>query len=162
LRLTRKIAPERALCVREVIRVRKLSLSGGARLGGAVVKRGLATFFCALVVVVAAISAGSASAVGASTSSHRYIVVLRSGTVDPGAVAAEHGRRYGLTHSFVYRHTLNGYAASVPDAALDHLRNDPAVAYVAPDNELHAAAVTSQQVVPTGIRRVYADRSSAR
>ena len=113
-----------------------------------------------MVLALVGVASAATNSAAASVSSHRYIVVLRGGTNDPGVIANEHGRRYGVTPNFVYRHALDGYAATVPDATVAALRMDPAVAYVSPD----AAAIPSgsTQVVPTGIRRVNGDVSSAR
>ncbi len=54
------------------------------------------------------------------------------------------------------RHALNGYAATLPPAALDTIKADSRVAFVSPDREVHATA----QTLPTGINRIDADTSS--
>jgi subtilisin family serine protease len=71
----------------------------------------------------------------------RYIVVLKSG--DPGAVAADHGRRYGATDRRVYRSALRGYAAKVPPGQVAALRRDPRVESVEADGIAHAVATQS-------------------
>ena len=63
----------------------------------------------------------------------RYVVVMNPDHVGTESVAqnviAEHG---GELH-FTYRRTLNGFAASLSPAAVDELRRNPGVRYVAPD-----------------------------
>jgi subtilisin family serine protease len=105
--------------------------------------------------------------------SGRYIVVLKGSRTDPEAVAADHAQRYGVEPSHVYRHALQGYAATVPDTELKALRRDRKVAWVAKDQAValpeRARYQTSafetgkafRQVSPTGVDRIDADLSSA-
>jgi subtilisin len=86
----------------------------------------------------------------------RYIVVLRQAAGDPGTVAREHGRAYGLEVSHVYRSALRGYAAVMPESRLDDVRSDPRVDFVSVDRPVHAAA----QTVPTGLNRIEGDVST--
>jgi subtilisin family serine protease len=86
-----------------------------------------------------------------------YIVVLKDSVADPGRVASEHVARLGVSVTHVYEHALKGYAANVPAARIDALREDPRVAFLAPVYPLDTYA----QTLPTGIDRVDADGSSA-
>jgi subtilisin len=86
-----------------------------------------------------------------------YIVVLKDGVSRPGAVAAQHARRFGLDVALVYRSALHGYAAVIPDAQLARLRADDRVAFLSEDRPVHAFA----QSVPTGVNRIEGDTSSA-
>jgi subtilisin len=86
----------------------------------------------------------------------RYIVVLEDSVARPGAVAANHGRRFGLDVSHVYRSALEGYAATIPAAALDDVRADARVAFISPDRPVRAFA----QTLPTGVNRIEGDLSS--
>jgi subtilisin family serine protease len=86
----------------------------------------------------------------------RYIVVLEDSVEDPGAVAQEHGRRYGAERSHVYRHALRGYAATIPSGRVDSVRSDKRVDYVERDGTMEATA----QTLPWGIDRIDADQSS--
>lgn len=87
----------------------------------------------------------------------RYIVVLRDGAGDPGAVAADHARRYGASQPrYIYRAALRGYAATVPDDRLDDLRADPRVAFVSEDRP-----VSALDTVPTGVDRIDAEPVSS-
>jgi subtilisin len=79
----------------------------------------------------------------------QYIVVLQPGA-DPRAVASDHAA--GLTH--VYSAVFNGFAATVPDARLSRLQNDPRVLLVEPD-EIHSIV---DQGVPTGVDRIETDK----
>jgi subtilisin len=85
-----------------------------------------------------------------------YIVVLKDGVSRPGAVAAQHARRFGLDVAFVYRSALHGYAATIPEALLDRVTADERVAFVSEDRPVHAVA----QSLPTGIDRIQGDASS--
>ncbi|MEX0991214.1 MAG: S8 family serine peptidase [Actinomycetota bacterium] len=93
------------------------------------------------------------------------IVVLEDGAGDPGDVAAQHGRAYGLEVGPVYRSVFGGYAASVPTARLDALRADASVLMVAPDEPVSIAKRIrrlSTQVLPTGVNRINADSTANR
>jgi len=105
-------------------------------------------FAIAVLVLCAVAFLPVARAVDLSPQS--YIVVLKPG-VDPALMAAVHSVRLGLQVEFVYTHALQGYAALVPAAALDALRNDARVAYVERDQEVHA--VTTQNGATWGIDR---------
>jgi subtilisin family serine protease len=105
--------------------------------------------------------------------SGRYIVVLKGSRTDPEAVAASHAQRYGVEPSHVYRHALQGYAATVPDTELKALRRDRKVAWVRKDKAValpeRARYKTTAfkkgkaftQIPPTGVDRIDADLSSA-
>jgi subtilisin family serine protease len=105
----------------------------------------------AAAVLVLAAAAGSAAGTGAD----RYIVVLKSGT-DSGAVAAEHGRRYGAQVSHVYGHAIAGYAATIANDRVASVRRDSRVAYVERDGTVTATV----QALPWGIDKIDADVSS--
>jgi len=105
-------------------------------------------FAIAVLVLCAVAFPPVARAVDLSPQS--YIVVLKPG-MDPTLMAAVHSVRLGLQVEFVYTHALQGYAALVPAAALDALRNDARVAYVERDQEVHA--VTTQNGATWGIDR---------
>lgn len=74
----------------------------------------------------------------------RYIVVLRDGVADPGAVAAEHRDRYGANVAFVYRSAMKGYAATIPTERLEAVRADARVRFVSDDRPV--AAVSAAQI----------------
>jgi subtilisin family serine protease len=81
---------------------------------------------------------------------------LNDSAGDPGAVANDHAKKDGAVVSHIFRSALRGYSAKIPDARIDDVRNDPRVAYVNEDFEVHAtgaAPLASGETVPTGIRR---------
>jgi subtilisin len=115
---------------------------------------------CVVVVLVStAGSAGARVSAGTDTVSPEvgaYIVVLKDSVAHPGTIASEHAARLGVAVTHVYEHALKGYAASVPAARIDALRDDPSVAFLTPVYPLETYAQTK----PTGIDRVEADVSS--
>jgi subtilisin family serine protease len=64
----------------------------------------------------------------------QYIIVLKSGA--PGDLA----RAHNIVPSHVYRHAIRGFSASLPDAALKRLLDDPSVDYIEPDGRVWAVA----------------------
>lgn len=101
--------------------------------------RRLAALTLLLAVVAASVTtAASAQAPGADRAT--YIVVLRDGAGDPGAVAAEHSRGNGAQVRYVYRSALRGYAASMSSTAAARLAADGRVAYVEADAPVQAVS----------------------
>lgn len=82
----------------------------------------------------------------------RYLIVLHDSVRRPKEVAAEHERRHAAEVSHVYRHAINGYAAELPEEAVEGISRDPRVAWLEPDREVSTFA----QTIPTGIRRAFA------
>ncbi|WP_162830286.1 S8 family serine peptidase [Amycolatopsis palatopharyngis] len=83
--------------------------------------------------------------------------MLTNSADNPGDVAAEHARTLGAQVGLVYRAALKGYAATLPEAAIEDLRADPRVAFLQPDTEVHAVGtepVKTGERVPTGVRRI--------
>jgi subtilisin len=110
-----------------------------------------------LITTVSMSGVSAAPRVGAATTG-RYIVVLNDSVSAPGEVAAEHARTTGARVRRVYRSALKGYSATLSSDRLAALRADPRVAYLAADRPVH----TTDQVLPTGIDRLDAERSSTR
>lgn len=69
----------------------------------------------------------------------RYIVVLKAG--ESTDAAARRARTGGGHVRSQYGHAVAGYAADLDTAQLDTVRHDPAVAYVEPDQVMHASSV---------------------
>jgi subtilisin len=86
----------------------------------------------------------------------RYIVVLEGDAPGARAVADEHARDAGARVSHVYEHALKGYAAYIPAAALDRVRNDPRVDFVEQDYAQEAFA----QELPKGVDRIEGNTNS--
>jgi subtilisin family serine protease len=81
----------------------------------------------------------------------RYVVVFRNGADARGAarqVLAAHG---GELH-YTYSRALNGFAATLPAAAVDALRRNPQVEYVQEDGI--ASINTTQSNAPWGLDRI--------
>ncbi|HEX9994865.1 MAG TPA: S8 family serine peptidase [Acidimicrobiales bacterium] len=115
--------------------------------------RRLAVLLIAAVALAAALFA-TASPASSAPAASRWIVVLDGAPSARSAdVAADHARRFGLQVTNTYSAALNGYAAVVPNAALSALRNDPAVAFVAPDTPVRVS--TTQTNPPSwGLDRI--------
>ncbi|MDP8908488.1 MAG: S8 family serine peptidase, partial [Chloroflexota bacterium] len=75
----------------------------------------------------------------------RVIVVLQ-----PGARAADVARGVNATPRQVYGRVFNGFAATLPAAAIQALARNPNVAYLAGDKPVEAVAQTQ----PTGVQRI--------
>src|SRR5207249_8507303 len=89
-----------------------------------------------------------------------YIVVLRD-----GASPTRAAKRHGASPAFIYKHALQGYAATLDDAELGRARTDPDVLFVAEDHvvSLPEPVATSQatalpsfrpELLPFGVRRI--------
>jgi subtilisin family serine protease len=103
-----------------------------------------------------------------------YIVVLKDSVDHPGAVAQAQTKQSEGDLAVVYRHALNGYAATLPADEIDTLRGDPRVAYVTAD---HTASILEEEVkleteenkgieiseatIPTGVGRIFANANKA-
>lgn len=79
----------------------------------------------------------------------KYIVMLRD-DADPDAVVREHSQRYGAGVTHVYRHAIKGYAAELPEQAVNSVSRDPRVQLVDEDHTVEAFA----QTAPTGVQRI--------
>ena len=97
------------------------------------------------LVPAQAVSEAAAGAIPGS-----YIVVLNEG--EPGAVAAEHSRRYNSSVTHVYRDALRGYAARMSEQAAANVARDRRVAYVEQDG-----VVTTADVGSWGLDRIDQD-----
>ncbi|WP_137896122.1 S8 family peptidase [Ramlibacter sp. 2FC] len=90
----------------------------------------------------------------------RYIVVFKASVANPAAEAAGlmQGRGGQLHH--VYSRAIKGFAATLPDAALQAIRNNPNVSYVEQDQTVSLKQVSSPQNQATwGLDRIdQADR----
>jgi subtilisin len=114
------------------------------------------TVFALAVALVALGIVSSRSTVNAADAGNgpgdivpgRYIVVLENGA-SPRDIA----RSYGLAPAHVYRHALNGFAATIPSGRLVAIQSDPRVAYVTADRVDRVL----DQTTPTGIQRIFAD-----
>ena len=70
----------------------------------------------------------------------RYIVVFKDDVGNPKSMAAEMTRGKGITTHFTYQHAIKGFAATIPEQALEGIRRNPNVAYVEPDGLVYKSA----------------------
>jgi subtilisin family serine protease len=114
-------------------------------------------FAVAAVCLLVALARGAVSPAPAvpASADGRYIVVLRPDVDDPRTTAEDLGRTHGFQVTHVYTSALKGFAASMPDRVAARLARHPRVALI--DADLPVAAVA--QSVPTGVRRIGADRN---
>lgn len=86
----------------------------------------------------------------------QYIIVfhdwVRAPAAEATAIASEHG--LGILH--VYEFALKGFAATVPAARLERLRQDARVDFISEDRVVEITA----QTLPTGVDRIEGDTSS--
>jgi subtilisin len=101
---------------------------------------------------------GAAAAQQGRTVPDQYIVVLKDSVSDPRSVAQQHANAHALTVLYTYEHAIKGYAARIPRARLDDVRNDSRVEYVDEDREVEAFDHDSEH--PTGVDRVDGELSS--
>jgi len=84
----------------------------------------------------------------------RYIVVFKGSVENPAAVASNLMRGLGgqLHHS--YGSAIKGFAATLPDAALQAIRSNPNVAYVEQDQTVSLRQVSPQSQATWGLDRI--------
>lgn len=83
---------------------------------------------------------------------NQYIVVFRDGAADASGIAARLVSEHGGSVRHAYRHSLNGFAATLPASAVEAVRRNPAVAYVQQDGMVASAA--TQFSAPWGLDRI--------
>ncbi|HYR12218.1 MAG TPA: protease inhibitor I9 family protein, partial [Longimicrobium sp.] len=94
----------------------------------------------------AALSAGEAIP-------NRYVIVFTDTVSDAPGLARRLASAHGGTVHYTYRHTIKGFAATLPAAAVEALRRNPRVAYVQPDQRV-SAIQTTQYPATWGLDRV--------
>ncbi len=90
---------------------------------------------------------------GADSLPGRYIVVMNPGADDVAAAAAQDVAAHGGTVHHTYGAALDGFAATLTPEAVDALRRDPRVQYVAQDG-MARMDQTTQPSAPWGLDRV--------
>jgi subtilisin family serine protease len=81
-----------------------------------------------------------------------YIVVFRDNVPDVAQAARTKAAQHGAAAKFTYTNVLKGFAATLPDAAVEALRNDPDVLYIEEDQEVHST--TTVTAASWGLDRV--------
>ena len=84
----------------------------------------------------------------------RYIVVFRDSVANPAAEAANLLRGLGGQLHHTYTSALKGFAASLPDAALQGIRNNPNVDYIEQDQTVSLNATQTQSNATWGLDRI--------
>ncbi|MDX9760284.1 MAG: S8 family serine peptidase [Bacteroidota bacterium] len=83
----------------------------------------------------------------------RYIVVFKESVGNVDQLVDEMTRGNGSTVHYRYRHTIKGFAATLPPQALEGLRRNPNIASITPDAMMYA--VGTQSPVPSwGLDRI--------
>ncbi len=85
--------------------------------------------------------------------SQKRIVVLNPGN-NANDVANEVGKRFGAAKGHVYNHAVKGFAMSLPDQAVEALKKDSRIKYIAVDKP------KSINSIPTGVRRIGAHKNA--
>lgn len=89
----------------------------------------------------------------------RYIVVFKSSVSDPATQADQVVRALGGQLHHVYTHALQGFAATLPEAALPGLRNNPLVDYLEVDQTVALQQTSPENNATWGLDRIdQADR----
>ena len=83
----------------------------------------------------------------------QYIVVLHDAVPNVPAVANEHAQQHAANVRFVYAAAMKGYAASIPNARLNAIRQDPRVAFISEDRPV----AMFEDSIPTGVDRIDAE-----
>jgi len=109
-----------------------------------------------LFVVLALLLGITLAASAAPPEQERYIVVLHESVASPAAAASEIAGQVGGQVGFIYEHALKGFSIRMPAQAVEGLKRNPKVKYVATDDLRYAF----EQTVPTGIQRIFADTNS--
>jgi subtilisin family serine protease len=125
--------------------------------------------FCRLLAVVAqaamvVFAPASLAQTGTSAATHpfaasmpisgRYIVVFKDSVSNPAAETASvmQGRGGQVLHT--YTRAIKGFAASLPDAAVQALRNNPNVKYVEQDQTVALNQVSPENQATWGLDRI--------
>jgi len=84
----------------------------------------------------------------------RYIVVFKDSVTNPASEAASvmQGRGGQVLHT--YTRAIKGFAASLPDAALQAIRNNPNVSYIEQDQTVALNQVSPQNQATWGLDRI--------
>lgn len=77
---------------------------------------------------------------GAKFIDNNYIVVFKNIVSNVDAEVDEISQKLNVVSKYRYKHAIKGFAGALPLAVVDALRNDPRVAYIEQDQEMHFVA----------------------
>ena len=97
-------------------------------------------------------AASSINAAPVDAIAGQYIIVFKDEVTDASELATRLVGRHGGIKRFTYTHALKGFAAQLPDAAVEALRLNPSVDYIEQDQVMRA--ITVQTAATWGIDRV--------
>lgn len=84
----------------------------------------------------------------------QYIVVLKDGAPNPRILSGQMAAAHKLTVRHTFQHTIRGFSAVIPEAALPALRNHPWVRSIEPNGIAYLDYVAAPDPVPTAGLRV--------
>ena len=117
----------------------------------------------AVVVALGAATLGGSPA-SAAAPTQSFIVVLKDGTGDAGAIAAAHRSSFGVTAATVYRNAVSGYAGTMTQAQAAQVAKDPRVDFVTADRRFgqpDEPKPAGSQVAPAWWQRIGGDPEEA-
>lgn len=114
----------------------------------------------ALLVVASVLTGIPVGVAGAERQATPYIVVLTDAVGDPAATVGVHSQALGFKPTFVYRHALKGYAASLSRTAVTRLLSNPLVDFIQPDGSVSLSQTQPPQVISSAVLRIDGDESS--
>jgi subtilisin family serine protease len=112
-----------------------------------------------LIVTLLGVPQPATAAALPATVKGQYIVVYKDDVVDPTVATNEIVGAQGLSLLFEYSSALKGFAAFIPDAKLEAVKNDPRVEFISEDQMVQAAGMVKLakgDKIPTGVRRISA------
>lgn len=119
----------------------------------------------AAVALVAGGGLAAAAPASAAEPAQSYIVVLKDGTGDAGAVAAAQQGKFGFHASNVYRSAVSGYAGTMTASQANRLATDPSVDFVTLSRhfqEPEEPATPNTEVAPLWWQRIGGDPDAAK
>jgi subtilisin family serine protease len=128
-----------------------------------VVASGLFAFSAGMLSPVASAQAGAPQATHSFAPSKpifgQYIVVFKPGVGNPAATTEELMRGRGGKLHHVYANSIKGFAATLPDVALEGIRHNPNVDYIEADHTVALQQTSPQNQATWGLDRIdQADR----
>ena len=81
-----------------------------------------------------------------------YIVVFKENVNNVDGETDQLSQTYNFKTKFRYKHSIKGFAGTLSTAIIDALRNDPRIAYIEQDQEVHI--VTTQSNPTWGLDRI--------